>query len=72
MGEVYNRGRTAGVEGTYGAKRKGVAEKTILPEGENVGGGEGGLGAAASSIYGKAVSNGGGKDSGGDPALRQR
>jgi hypothetical protein len=72
MGESYERGRSAGVEGTYGAKRKGVAEKTILPEGENVGGAEGGLGKAASSIYSKAVANGGGRDTGGDPALRQR
>jgi hypothetical protein len=72
MGESYQKGRTAGVEGTYGSKRKGVAEKTVIPEGENLGSGEGDLGAAATSIYGKAVRNGGGSDTGGDPALRQR
>lgn len=72
MSDVKHTGRTGGVEGTYGAKRKGVAEKTVIPEGENLGGGEGGLGAAASSIYSKAVKNGGGSDTGGDTALRTR
>ena len=72
MGESYVRGRSAGVEGTYGAKRKGVAEKTVLPEGGGDGGGEGSLAGKAASIYDKAVRNGGGSDTGGDPALRQR
>lgn len=66
MSEVYNRGRTAGVTGTYGEKRKGVAEKTAVRDGGSD------LAAAAASINRKSVANGGGKDSGGDPALRQR
>jgi hypothetical protein len=72
MSESYQKGRTGGVEGTYGAKRKGVAEKTILPEAGGDGGGEVDLAGKASSIYSKAVKNGGGSDTGGDPALRQR
>jgi hypothetical protein len=72
MGETYQKGRTAGVTGTYGSPRKGVAERTVIAEGENVGGGEGDLGEKAASIYDKAVRNGGGMDTGGDPALRQR
>jgi hypothetical protein len=68
MSEVYNRGRTAGVTGTYGEKRKGGAEKTAVANPE----GSGELAGVASRIYEKAVSNGGGRDTGGDPALRQR
>lgn len=70
--EEYLEGRRAGVQGTYGEKRKGVAEKTVFPHSEGEGGGEDGLPATARSLYGKAVSNGGGKDSGGDEALRRR
>lgn len=68
MSEVYNKGRTSGVEGTYGVKRKGVAEKTAIAHAE----GEGDLAGVAGRIYSKAVKNGGGSDTGGDPALRQR
>ncbi|MGH6878560.1 MAG: hypothetical protein ACREHV_14455 [Rhizomicrobium sp.] len=68
MSEVYNKGRTAGVEGTYGQKRAGLAEKTAVDNEEQ----SGDLAGVAGRIYQKAVANGGGKDSGGDPALRQR
>jgi hypothetical protein len=70
-GEEYVRGRKAGVEGTYGESRgmKG-AEKTIFPGDDNDGGGEDGLGEAASSLYQRAVKNEGG--GGGDPALTER
>ncbi|MGH8324287.1 MAG: hypothetical protein ACRETD_10895 [Steroidobacteraceae bacterium] len=68
MSESYQKGRTGGVEGTYGTKRKGVAEKTAIEHPE----GSGDLASVASSVYGKAVKNGGGSDTGGDPALRQR
>jgi hypothetical protein len=72
-GERYNKGRTAGVEGTYGESRKGVAERTVVPKNDqHDSGGEDGLPAAAGSIYSKAVRNGGGFDTGGDPALRER
>jgi len=72
-GEEYQKGRRAGVEGTHGASRKGVAEKTLLPHSDvNDGGGESELTGAAGSIYSKAVKNGGGSDTGGDPALRER
>jgi hypothetical protein len=72
-GEEYLKGRRAGVEGTYGAARKGVAEKTLLPHSDvNDSGGESELNDKARSIYQKSVSNGGGKDTGGDAALRDR
>lgn len=66
--EKYQKGRTAGVEGTYGKKHDGVAERTAIAHPE----GEGDLADVAHSVYHKAVSNGGGGDTGGDPALRQR
>lgn len=67
--ESYHGGRTAGVaEGGTGQKRKGVAEKTVIEHPE----GEGDLSSVAHSVYRKAVSNGGGSDTGGDPALRSR
>lgn len=69
--EKYLKGRQAGVEETQGVKRKGTAEKTIFPgERNSDGGGEDGLGAAAHSIYEKAVHNSG--DSIGDKALTER
>lgn len=71
-GERYLKGRTAGVEGTYGEPRKGLVEKTVVRHGNNEGGGEDGLPAKASSIYSKAVKNGGGSNTGGDAALRDR
>jgi hypothetical protein len=68
--EEHVKGRKAGVSDTYGASRKGVAEKTIPGVGECDGGGKDGLPAAASSIYQKAVKNRG--DDQGDKALTER
>lgn len=70
-GEEYLEGRRAGVEGTHGASRKGVAEKTLLPHSDvNDSGGESELNRAASSIYQDAVHNRG--DKLGDKALTER
>lgn len=71
-GEKFNKGRTAGVEGTYGQPRKGVAEKTVIGHGDqrNSGSLDPELGSAASGLYGRAVRNAGG--GGGDPALTER
>jgi hypothetical protein len=70
-GEEYLKGRKAGVEGTHGASRKGVAEKTLLPHSDvNDSGGESELTRAARSIYQDAVHNRGDKD--GDQALLDR
>lgn len=68
MSEEYLQGRRAGVQGTYGTKRKGVAEKTAIEHPE----GSGDLASVAGSVYSKAVKNGGGSDTGGDAALRNR
>lgn len=68
--EEYVRGRKSGVSDTYGASRKGVAEKTVVPAGKNDGGGESEVDRCASSIYRKAVRNQG--DSDGDKALTER
>jgi hypothetical protein len=72
-GERYLKGRTAGVEGTHGTERKGVAEKTIIGEGDQRDSGslDPELGRAA-GVYKKAVANGGGKDELGDQALHDR
>lgn len=70
-GEEYLEGRKAGVEGTHGMKRKGVAEKTLLPHSDmNDSGGESELNECASRLYQNAVSNRGDKD--GDKALTER
>jgi hypothetical protein len=70
-GEEYLKGRRAGVEGTHGATRKGVAEKTLLPHSDvNDSGGESELNRAARSIYQDAVHNRGDKD--GDKAMTER
>lgn len=70
-GEKFLKGRTAGVEGTHGAARKGVAEKTLLPHSDtNDSGGESELNNAARNIYQNAVHNRGDKD--GDKALTER
>jgi hypothetical protein len=70
-GEEYLKGRRAGVEGTHGAERKGVAEKTLLPHSDtNDSGGESELNRAARSIYQDAVKNRGDKQ--GDKALTER
>lgn len=71
-GETYLKGRTAGVEGTYGEKRKGGVEKTVVHLGDNEGGGSTPCAEAARGIYEKALRNGGGSDTGGDEALRKR
>lgn len=68
--EEYLEGRRAGVEGTYGEKRRGLAEKTVFPHAEGVGGGEDGLPATASRLYKDAVENRG--DKFGDKALTER
>ena len=72
-GEKFLKGRTAGVEGTHGASRKGVAEKTIIGHGDQRDSGslDPDL-AKAASVYKKAVRNGGGKDAMGDQALHDR
>jgi len=70
-GEEYLKGRKSGVESTYGASRKGVAEKTLLPHSDvNDSGGESELNRAARSLYQDAVHNRGDKD--GDKALTER
>lgn len=70
-GEEYLKGRRAGVEGTHGAARKGVAEKTLLPHPDvHDSGGASELAECASSMYREAVSGRGDKD--GDKALTER
>jgi hypothetical protein len=70
-GEEYLKGRRAGVEGTHGAERKGVAEKTLLPHSDvNDSGGESELNRCARNLYQDAVHNRGDKD--GDQALIDR
>ena len=70
-GEEYLKGRRAGVESTYGAERRGVAEKTALKHSDvNDSGGENELNRAARSIYQDAVHNRG--DMHGDKALTER
>ena len=70
-GEEYLKGRKAGVEGTHGASRKGVAEKTLLPHSDvNDSGGENELNECARRLYQDAVHNRGDKD--GDKALTER
>jgi len=70
-GEEYLKGRRSGVEGTHGAERKGVAEKTILPHSDKSdGGGQEELSAVARRIYQDAVHNRGDRD--GDKALTER
>ncbi len=72
-GEEYLKGRRAGVEDTYGGKRKGTAEKTI-PDSNmhdaDSGSRQKDLSAAAGSMYKKAVNNSG--DNIGDRALFER
>jgi hypothetical protein len=70
-GEEYLKGRKAGVEGTHGAERKGVAEKTLLPHSDTCdSGGESELNECARSLYQDAVSGRG--DRLGDKALTER
>jgi hypothetical protein len=72
-GEEYLKGRRAGVEGTHGASRKGVAEKTLLPHSDmHDSGGESELNEKARSIYQSARKNGGGSGKDGDKALTER
>jgi hypothetical protein len=72
-GERYLKGRTAGVEGTYGEPHKGVAERTVVSKNDmHDSGGEDGLPPVAKSIYDKAVRNGNGRDPLGDQALHER
>lgn len=71
-GEAFLKGRRAGVEGTHGTARKGVAERHIIGHGEQRDSGslDPELGKAASSMYQNAVHNRGDKD--GDKALTER
>lgn len=71
-GEKFLKGRRAGVEGTHGAARKGVAEKTIIGHGDQRDSGslDPELGKAASGLYGNAKHNRG--DKYGDKALTER
>jgi hypothetical protein len=72
-GEEYLKGRRAGVEGTYGKTRKGVAEETIIGgSGEQSDGGtlDVELSGAAARIYRNAVENRETPD--GDKALTER
>jgi hypothetical protein len=70
-GEEYLKGRKAGVEGTHGASRKGVAEKTMLEHSDTCdSGGESELNSKARSMYRDAVSGRG--DKMGDKALTER
>lgn len=71
-GEKYLKGRTAGVEGTHGQKRKGIAEKTVIGGGDQSDGGtlDAALRESAGSMYRKAVDNS--DDKMGDQALRDR
>ncbi len=72
-GEEYVKGRRAGVEGTEGSSRKGVAEKTI-PDSNmhdaDSGSRQKDLSEAAKGMYSKAVGNRG--DAIGDKALIER
>ena len=81
MNEKHVKGRTAGVEGTYGSKthaerhKKGVVEATVVSKNDhNHSGGEPGVDAVATKLYKAALRNGGGHDAGGigDKALRER
>lgn len=71
-GEAYLKGRKAGIDGTYGQNRKGLAEKTAIGGGDQSDGGtlDPALRGAAKSMYGKAVHNKG--DAIGDRALFDR
>jgi len=71
-GEAFLKGRRAGVEGTHGQARKGVAEKTVIGHGEQRDSGslDPELGKAASGVYHAAVHNHG--DKYGDKALTER
>lgn len=70
-GEEYLKGRKAGVEGTHGASRKGVAEKTLLPHSDvHDSGSETDLCDTAGRLYKDAVSGRG--DKLGDKALTER
>jgi len=71
--EAYLKGRRAGVEGTHGASRGKIAEKTVIGHGEQRDSGslDPELGKAA-GMYKKAVKNGGGEDRMGDCALHDR
>lgn len=71
-GEAFLKGRRAGVEGTHGTERKGVAERTIVGHGDQRDSGslDPDLGTAAGNMYRDAVNNSG--DKFGDKALKER
>jgi len=74
-GEAYLKGRKAGVEGTKGKERKGVAEKTVVADVKDQslsGSVQTDLTAAAKSMYSRAVGPGEDPSKEGDQALRDR
>ncbi len=73
-GEKYLKGRTAGVEGTHGTPRKGIAEKTVIGSGDQSDGGtlDPALRSAAKSMYDRAVAAPEDGSKMGDQALRDR
>lgn len=74
-GEEYVEGRRAGVEGTEGQSRKGLAEKTI-PDSDkhdaDSGSRQADLSAAAGSLYKRAVAFPADPSGLGDQAMRDR
>ena len=76
-GEKYLKGRTAGVEGTYGKSRKGTAEITVVADvmdQSDSGSVQSDLTSSAASIKSKALKNSGGNrdESNGDQAIAER
>jgi hypothetical protein len=71
--EEYLKGRKAGVDGTYGAKRKGLAEKTNLPHpSSHDSGGNVPVHEAATSLYDRAKAKEWDTSGIGDQALTER
>lgn len=73
-GEAYLKGRRAGVEGTHGTARKGLAEKTVLGGGDQSDGGtlDPALRSAAKSMYERSVAFPADPSGMGDQAMRDR
>jgi hypothetical protein len=74
-GEKFLKGRTAGVEKTFGTKNRGkVAENTIIGKGDQRDSGslDSELGTAASSLYTRAVVDAPDPSKMGDQAMYKR
>lgn len=73
-GEKFLEGRRAGVEGTHGQPRKGVAEKTVIGHGDqrNSGSLDPDLGRAVGSMYSRALSSSPDPSKMGDQAMFDR